>query len=239
MTRVTVGRRHLRIRPGQRPAHPDPARCVEADDDREPHDPGRLAHGELRRDRDGAPARAPAVQGHAEPSRSEEGDERPRTGVERNHVGRSHQLLREHGREPGQPRLLPALAGRGADAVVHRQEGSRFGDDRRPQRDGVGRERSRPGPVPERARRVVPLAQLRQEHDRRARRRRERRHRAAAGVLPQLLPARQRLPDRRRQVRRGEDARAHRRDLRQDRPSRRACSSRPTRSSRPRTASAP
>ena len=35
-------------------------------------------------------------------------------------------------------------------------------------------------------------------------------------VLPPLLPARQRLPDRRRQVRRGQDARAHRLDLRQD-----------------------
>ena len=45
-------------------------------------------------------------------------------------------------------------------------------------------------------------------HHRRALRHRERRHRAAAGVLPHLLPAGQRGADRRRQVRPGEDARA-------------------------------
>ena len=44
-------------------------------------------------------------------------------------------------------------------------------------------------------------------HDRRARRRRERRHPAAAGVLPQLLPARQRDADRLRPLRRGAGAR--------------------------------
>ena len=49
----------------------------------------------------------------------------------------------------------------------------------------------------------VRLAQLRQRHDRRALRRRERRHRPAAGVLPHVLPARQRGADRRRHVRSG------------------------------------
>ena len=96
-----------------------------------------------------------------------------------------------------------------------------------------------PGAVPERARRGVPLAQLRQQHDRRARRRRERRHRAAAGVLSQLLPARQRLLivagkfDEAKTLELiastfGKIAQADARDR-----------SRPTRSTRPRTASAP
>ena len=48
------------------------------------------------------------------------------------------------------------------------------------------------------------LAQLRQVDDRRALGHRERRHRAPAGVLPHLLPARQRGADRRRQVRSGD-----------------------------------
>ena len=49
----------------------------------------------------------------------------------------------------------------------------------------------------------VRLAQLRQRHDRRARRCRERRHPAPAGLLPPVLPARQRDADRLGQVRSG------------------------------------
>ena len=70
-----------------------------------------------------------------------------------------------------------------------------------------------PTGVLERARALdrVPLAQLRQVDDRRARRHRERADRPAAGLLPDVLPARQRRAARRRQVRRGEDARARQR----------------------------
>ena len=65
---------------------------------------------------------------------------------------------------------------------------------------------------------TLSLAQLRQVDDRRARRRREREHRAPAGLLPPLLPARQRGAHRRRQIRRDESACHHRLDVRQDRP---------------------
>ena len=60
----------------------------------------------------------------------------------------------------------------------------------------------------------------------------------AAGVLREVLPAGQRGADRGRQVRRGQDAGADRREVRRDPAARRACSSRPTPSSRRRTASA-
>jgi hypothetical protein len=50
------------------------------------------------------------------------------------------------------------------------------------------------------------LAQLRQQHDRRAQRHRERQNREPAGFLPEVLPARQRRPDGGRQVRRAAGA---------------------------------
>jgi hypothetical protein len=55
------------------------------------------------------------------------------------------------------------------------------------------------------------LAQLRQQHDRRAQRHRERQDREPAGLLSEVLPARQRGADGGRQVRRAEDARMDRR----------------------------
>ncbi len=59
----SVDRGHHRVPPAERAArHPVPGR-LEADGDRQHHLPGRLAPRELRRDRHGAPARAPAVQG--------------------------------------------------------------------------------------------------------------------------------------------------------------------------------
>ena len=68
------------------------------------------------------------------------------------------------------------------------------------------REQPRAHPVRADAGRDVPLAQLRQVDDRRAQRRRERRHPAPAGLLPPLLPARQRDADRLGQVRPGAGA---------------------------------
>ena len=62
------GRRHHRVPAGQRPAGAAGARRLQADDDGQPDLPRRLAPRELRRDRHGAPARAPAVQGLADAS---------------------------------------------------------------------------------------------------------------------------------------------------------------------------
>ena len=70
------------------------------------------------------------------------------------------------------------------------------------------RERARQRAVRAHAVRRLRLAQLRQVDDRRALRHRERADRAAAGLLPDVLPAGQRHAARRRQVRRSRHARA-------------------------------
>ena len=82
------------------------------------------------------------------------------------------------------------------------------------------------------------LAQLRQHADRRALGHRRRADRAPAGVLPDLLPARQRGAAGRRQVRRSGHAQAGQRILRRRFRVRRACCRRCTPSSRRRTANA-
>ena len=96
---------------------------------------------------------------------------------------------------------------------LDREEGPRHRDDGRAQRVRDGRER--PGLDPAGARPLLgfPLAQLRPLHDRREVRSRERADRPPAGVLPDLLPARQRGAAHRRPFRRGEDARARRPSL--------------------------
>ena len=92
------------------------------------------------------------------------------------------------------------------------KEGPRQRVDRRPQRVRVGREQPHATSLLER---VLSTAYLwhnyGKSHDRRALRHRERADRPAAGLLPQVLPARQRDAGRRRQVRRAEDARADQR----------------------------
>ena len=100
--------------------------------------------------------------------------------------------------------------------LVHREEGPRQRDDGRAERVRGGRER--PGRSSHRARLLdgVPLARLRPGHDRGALGPRERADRPAAGVLPDVLPARQRRSRRRGKVRRGQDARARPEALRLD-----------------------
>ena len=69
------------------------------------------------------------------------------------------------------------------------------------QRVRDGREQPERIHVPARARSRLPVAQLRPAADRQPLRHRERADRPAGGVLPEVLPARQRRADRRRQVR--------------------------------------
>ena len=99
-----------------------------------------------------------------------------------------------------------------ADAMVNSfiaQQGPRHRDDGGAQRDGDAARTT-----PSRILLQRTLATMYdwhnygKRHDRRAQRRRKRRHRPPAGVLPQLLPARQRDADRLRQVRPGTDAAA-------------------------------
>ena len=181
----------------------------QADDDGQRHVPGRLAPRELRRDRHGAPARAPAVQGHA--------DDRGTSG--RSSAGAACASTARPGttapttsrRSPRRDDNLDWALAMEADRMVNSFIARKDLDTemtvvRNEMRER--REQPRQRAVAADAGDRVRLAQLRQAHDRRALRRRERRHRAAAGVLPPVLPARQRGADRRRQVRRDADARA-------------------------------
>ena len=94
-----------------------------------------------------------------------------------------------------------------ACAVLHRAEGPGLGDDRRAQRV---RERARTTPACPLAAHVAAAYEWHnygKSHHRQPQRHRARADRESAGLLPEVLPARQRRADRRRQVRRGEGAR--------------------------------
>ncbi len=211
-----VGRRHYRVPPRQRPhraALPGPD---QAHDHGQRHVQGGLAQRELRRDRNGAPPRAHALQGHAQPQEHPPGADRARREAQRIHLVRPDQLLRDVSVERGEPQVGARSRGRPDGELVRRQEGPRHRDDGRPQRVRDGRKRSGRHPGGARPLDGVPLAQLRQVDDRSEVGPRARPHRAAAGVLPHVLPARQRRAPRRRPLRRGEDARPRQPDLRQD-----------------------
>ena len=183
----------------------------EAEDDRQRHLPGRLAPRELRRDRHGAPARAHDVQGHADlaatsrPSSAKRGMRfNGSTWYDRTNYFESFNASPENlavgARDGSRPH----------GQLVHRTRRPRQRDDRGAQRVRERREQSRSILLRADARHRLRVAQLRQGDDRRALRHRERRHRAAAGVLPHVLPAGQRGADRRRQVRSRRDARLDR-----------------------------
>ena len=118
------------------------------------------------------------------------------------HLVRPHQLLRQLLGQRRQPALVPRLAGRRDGQQLHRPR-SDLDTEMTVVRNEMESGENNPGRVllQQTMAADVPVAQLRQGDDRRARRRRERRHSAAAGVLPQLLPARQRDPDRLRPLR--------------------------------------
>ena len=152
--RGASGRGDSRVRPRQRTAGAAGARRFEADDDGEPHLPGRLAPRELRRDRHGASARAPAVQGLAEDPRRLGRIQPARLARQRHDLVRPHQLLRQLRRRRRQPALVSRLAGRRDGQQQHRAHGPRHRDDGGAQRDGARREQ--PGPHPAAARRWRP-----------------------------------------------------------------------------------
>ena len=161
-------------------------------------------------------------KGSPKPSQHSAGADRARLASERHHLVRSHELLRDvrgHGRESAlgaRPRVGPH------GQFVHRQEGSRQRDDRRPQRVRVGEN----SPTSVLLERVLSTAYLWHNYGKStigiALRHRERADRAAAGVLREVLSAGQRRAARRGQVRRAEDARDGRPVLRQDSEARHA-----------------
>ncbi len=111
-----------------------------AQDHGQHHLSGRLAHGELRRDRHGAPARAHGLQGHAV-ARQHHVRARPaRHGLQRHDLARPHQLLRDLLRVRRKPRLGAGDGSRPHGQLVHRAQGPRQRDDGRAQRNGAQRE---------------------------------------------------------------------------------------------------
>ena len=140
-----VDRGHHRVPPRQRPARPALPRPDQATRHRQHHRPGRLAPRGLRRDRHGPPARAHALQGHAQAPQHPEGAAAT-TGRAVNGttcVDRTNYFETL----PATDENLELALELEADRMVnshHRQEGSGRGDDRRPQRV---RERARTAPA--------------------------------------------------------------------------------------------
>ncbi len=199
-----LGRGHHRVPARKRPARAALPRSHQGHDHGQHHLHGRLPKRELRRDRDGAPARAPRLQGHAQPPQHPSGADRARRAAERLDVVRPYELLRDLPGDRREPQVGARPRSRPDDQLLHRQEGPRQRDDGGPQR--VRARRERPGLDPRGARPLdgLPLAQLRPFHDRRKVRPRERADRPPPELLPDVLPAGQRRPARRRKVRRGE-----------------------------------
>ncbi len=115
-------RGNLRVHPRERAQGAAVSRRNQADDDGERHVSRRLAPGKLRRDRNGASARASDVQGHAVDPQHLPGARPARDAHERLDVLRPHQLLRDVYRL-GRESRLGARDGSGPDGqFVHRAE---------------------------------------------------------------------------------------------------------------------
>ena len=178
VTQGPTHRRHHRVPARQRAHRAAVPRRVEADDHRQRHLPGRLGARELRRDRHGAPARAPGVQGHADARQHHDRARQARDDVQRLDRLGPHQLLRVvHGGQR-QPRLGAGDGSRPDGQFVHPQERPRHRDDGRAQRVRERREQPAARALREDAGDRLRVAQLRAHADRRALRHRERRHRA-------------------------------------------------------------
>ncbi len=169
-------------------------RCVEEDDHGQRDLSGGIPERGLRRDGNGPPSRASPVQGHRAASEPHRRDESAVLCHERNDVLRPDQLLRDVSGVAGDPRVGPRHGGRPHGGLPHREERSRQRDERRTKRVRARREPSDERPVPAHDEHGVPVAQLWEFADRSSGRHRERSDRAAAGLLPNLLPARQRGP---------------------------------------------
>src|SRR6266508_3349223 len=119
-------------------------------------------------------------------------DFQQRGALQRQHRVRPDQLLRDFPGEREDARLRPGGRGRPHGERPDREEGSRRGDDRGAQRVRVGGEQRVQRAARARRGERLSLAQLRTRDHRGAIGHRERPDRAAAGVLPALLPAGQR-----------------------------------------------
>src|SRR6266568_4219918 len=187
-----LGRRRHRVPPRERTEDPDDPRPLDRHDHRQRHLSRRVAPRRLRRDRNGASARAPDVPRDAALSGHQGGLPAARGALQRQHRVRPDQLLRDFPCEREDARSRSGGRGRPHGERPDRSARSRRGDDRCAQRVRVGGEQRVQRAARARRGERLSLAQLRTRDHRGAIRHRERPDRAAAGVLPAILPAGQR-----------------------------------------------
>src|SRR5437660_4816235 len=184
-----LGRRRHRISPPERPENPADPRPLDRHDHGQRHLPRRLAARRLRRDRHGASAGAPDVPRHAALSGHQGRLPEARGALQRQHLVRPDQLLRNLSRERKNTGLRARGRSRPHGQRLHREARSRRGNDRSAQRVRVGgKQRVRRAARAHGGERLS-LAQLRTRDHRGAFGRRERADRAAPGALPPLLSA--------------------------------------------------
>ena len=138
-----LGRGDHRVPARQRPAGPALSRSVAAQGHRQPDRPRRLATRGLRRDGHGPPARAHGLQGDADPPRHPRRDEGARSPVQRHHLVRPHQLLRDTAGQRREPRVRHQARGRPDGQQPDQGRGSLHRVLGGPQRVRDGREFSR------------------------------------------------------------------------------------------------
>src|SRR5882757_2281418 len=187
-----LGRRGHRISPGERPENPADPRPLGRYRHGQRHLPRRLAARRLRRDRNGASPGASHVPRHAALPGHQGGFPEARSALQRQHLVRPDQLLRNVPREREDTGLRARCRSRPHGQRLHRPARPRRGNDGGAQRvRGGGKQRLRRAARTHGGKRLS-LAQLRKSDHRGALGHRERADRAAPGVLHSLLPAGQR-----------------------------------------------
>ena len=199
-----LGRGNHRVPAGQRPARAPVPRSDAPQGHGQPDGPGRLAARGLRRDGHGPPPGTHGLQGNADPPRHPRRDEGARGPVQRLDLGRPDQLLRDVARHRPEPRVRHPARGRPHGQQPDQGRGPRDRVLGGPQRVRGRRELARARAVAADDGRRLRVAQLRQVDHRQPLRHRARAGRQPAGLLQEVLPARQRHARRRRQVRRKE-----------------------------------
>ena len=210
-------RRIQRISLGQRAASPHLPRRFQTDRHGQSDGLRRLAARRLWRNRHGPPAGAHAVQGNADPHAHSQSAARARSPLQRHHLGRPHQLLRDdagHRRQSG-IRAWPWKPTGMINSNVSRED---LISEMTVVRNEFERGENMPGVLL--YQRLLATAydwhNYGKVDDRQPHRHRARADRPAEAVLRQVLSARQRHAGRGRQVRRSQDAGADRQVFRRD-----------------------
>ncbi len=195
------GRRDGRVPVGQRDPRPAGSRQVQADSHRQPDRVRGVPARRLRRSRNGSPAGTHALQRHHETPQRPQGTPGPRSPVQWDHLGRSHQLLRNASGRSREPGIRTGTRSRPHDEQPDPGRGPGVRDVGGEERVRARRKQPEPGALATHDGRRIRMAQLRPLDHRQPSRHRTRARLEPQELLPQVLPARQRDGDRRRTVR--------------------------------------